>query len=44
MKHIGSLADAREVVRASFQPEIYEPGQTADWDEAFARLQKVMHR
>jgi rhamnulokinase len=43
MKHIGSLADAREVVRASFEPEVYEPGRTADWDEAFARLQKVMH-
>jgi len=42
MKHLGSLAEAREVVRASFEPEIYEPKRTADWDEAYSRLQKVM--
>ena len=42
MKHLGSLADAREVVRASFEPEIYEPKRSADWDEAYERLQKVM--
>jgi len=42
MKHLGSLADAREVVRASFEPEIYEPKPSAGWDEAYARLQKVM--
>lgn len=42
MKHLGSLAEAREVVRVSFEPEIYEPRQTADWDEAYSRLQKVM--
>ena len=43
MKHLGSLAEAREVVRASFEPEIYEPKQTAGWNEAYARLQKVMN-
>lgn len=42
MKHLGSLAEAREVVRVSFEPEIYEPKRTADWDEAYARLQKVI--
>ena len=42
MKHLGSLADAREVVRASFEPEIYEPKHTPDWDEAYSRLQKVI--
>ena len=42
MKHLGSLADAREIVRASFEPEIYEPNRKADWDEAYFRLQKVM--
>jgi rhamnulokinase len=42
LKHLGSLSDAREVVRASFESEIYEPKRTADWDEAYARLQKVM--
>ena len=42
MNHLGSLAEARDVVRASFKPEVYEPNSTADWDEAYARLQKVM--
>jgi len=42
MKHLGSLADAREVVRASFEPEIYEPNHVPDWDEAYSRLQKVI--
>ncbi len=42
LKHLGSLSDAREVVRASFEPELYEPKRTADWDEAYVRLQKVM--
>ncbi len=42
MKHLGSLTEAREVVRASFEPEIYEPNRKADWDEAYSRLQKVM--
>jgi rhamnulokinase len=43
MKHLISLVDAREVVRVSFEPEIYEPNRKADWDEAYARLQKVMN-
>ena len=42
MKHLGSLADAREVVRTSFEPEVYEPNHKSDWDEAYSRLQKVM--
>jgi rhamnulokinase len=42
MKHLGSLADAREVVRTSFELERYEPKRTADWDEAYSRLQKVI--
>ena len=42
MKHLGSLAEAREVVRVSFEPEIYEPNQNAEWDEAYSRLQTVM--
>ena len=41
MKHLGSLTEAREVVRHSFQPEIFEPKQTA-WEDAFMRLKKVM--
>jgi len=42
LKHLGSLAEAREVVRGSFTPEVYEPKQTAGWDDAYSRLQKVM--
>jgi len=39
MKHLGSLSDAREIVRASFEPEIYEPNHNEEWAEAYARLQ-----
>lgn len=42
MEHLGSLAEAREVVGVSFETEIYEPGKTANWDDAYSRLQKVM--
>jgi rhamnulokinase len=42
LKHLRSLADAREVVRSSFAPQIYEPKQTTDWDEAYSRFQKVI--
>jgi rhamnulokinase len=42
LKHLSSLADAREVVRASFKPDAYEPKQTADWDNAYTRLQNLM--
>jgi rhamnulokinase len=42
LQHLDSLAEARGIVRKSFMPETYEPNQTADWDEAYSRLQKVM--
>lgn len=42
LQHLASLSEAREVVRASFAPEVYEPKETADWDEAYSRFQKVM--
>jgi rhamnulokinase len=42
LKHLDSLAEARGIVRQSFRPEVYEPKQTADWAEAYSRLQKVM--
>lgn len=42
MKYLGSLAEAHEVVRTSFHPEIYEPKRTPDWNEAYSCLQKVM--
>ena len=40
--HLSSLADAREVVRASYKPEVYEPKRIEEWDEAYRRLQHVM--
>lgn len=42
LKHLNSLAEAREVVRASFEPEVYEPKRSEIWDDAYARLQKEM--
>ncbi len=38
---LGSLAEARAVVRTSFQPEAFEPAETAGWEFAYNRLQKV---
>lgn len=42
MKHLNSLAEAREVVRVSFEPEIFEPKLNTGWDEAYACLKEVM--
>jgi len=39
--HLNSLADLRSVVRASYAPETYQPGNRDRWDEAYAILQKV---
>jgi rhamnulokinase len=36
--HLSSLADARAVVRASFEVEEYHPAQTSGWDEAYGKL------
>jgi rhamnulokinase len=36
--HLGSLADARAVVRASFEVEEYHPAHSSDWDEAYDKL------
>jgi rhamnulokinase len=35
---LGSLADAREVVRRSFVPDVYEPAASAAWREARERF------
>lgn len=43
INHLGSLAEAREVVRASFELEVYEPNQTTNWGEAYAHLREVMN-
>ena len=35
--HLGSLAEARAVVRRSFEVNVYEAGDAAPWDEAYQR-------
>ncbi len=38
---LGSLAEAREVVRASFELEVYEPRDLAPWQEARERVARL---
>ena len=41
-REINTLAEARELVRASFEPKIYMPGKDrAAWDEAYARFTAI---
>jgi rhamnulokinase len=40
---IGSIAQAREIVRNSFAMERYAPQNAAVWDEAFERYTKLTH-
>jgi sugar (pentulose or hexulose) kinase len=45
LKDLGSLADARTVVRASFEVEEYHPVHSGgDWDEAYSKLLSLMER
>ena len=39
---VGSIAEAREVVRHSFEVDEYEPRNTVAWDEAYERFGKVV--
>ncbi len=39
---IASLAEAREVVRASFAPTTYEPAPSAEWQEARGRFAQLL--
>jgi rhamnulokinase len=41
---VGSIAEAREVVRRSCTVDTYEPKHTADWDAAYARFQAIVGR
>lgn len=38
---VGSIADARDVIRHSFPVEEYEPQNTAAWDDAYGRFLKI---
>jgi rhamnulokinase len=40
--HLGSLAEAREVVRNSFDVEEYYPGNREGWDEAYEKLLRLL--
>jgi rhamnulokinase len=39
---VGSIAEARDVIRHSFALEEYEPHNTAAWDEAFGRFERIV--
>jgi rhamnulokinase len=39
---LASLEEAREVVRVSFAPALYEPADRGRWDEAYRRLQGIV--
>jgi rhamnulokinase len=39
---VGSIAEARDVIRHSFAVEEYEPHNTAAWDEAFGRFERIV--
>jgi len=39
---IGSLAKARDIIRASFEVQEYRPRQPAAWDEAYERFEKLV--
>lgn len=41
---LNSLAEARQVVRQSFDLVTYEPGSASGWDEAYARLLTLMEQ
>jgi rhamnulokinase len=39
--HLSGLAEARALVRRSFEVTTYEPGGTAAWDEAYTRYMRL---
>jgi rhamnulokinase len=39
---LASLEEAREVVRASFEPTLYEPARQAEWGQAYARFEEIV--
>jgi sugar (pentulose or hexulose) kinase len=42
--HLGRLSEARERVRNSFDVEEYHPGSHDGWDEAYAKLLKLIEQ
>ena len=41
---VGSIAEARQVIRHSFEVTEYVPSNTAPWDEAYGRFCKLVNR
>ena len=39
--HLGSLSEARAIVRGSFEVVTFEPGRQDAWDEAYGRLKEL---
>ncbi len=39
--YVASLQEGRDLVRRSVEPAVYEPQDTARWDEAYARFQSL---
>jgi rhamnulokinase len=39
---IRSLSEGRSLIRRSFETKIFEPGNTAAWDNAYARFQNIL--
>jgi rhamnulokinase len=42
--HIESLEYGRNLVRKSFPPSVYLPGESREWDRAYIRLQELISR
>jgi rhamnulokinase len=40
--HLGSLEEARQVIRRTFPPEIYSPSRRDGWDEMYHRLLNLL--
>lgn len=36
--HISSLPEGREIIRSSFTPQVYAPGEASRWDAAYAHF------
>jgi rhamnulokinase len=39
---LASVEEARDVVRASFEPEVYEPAGDPAWEDAYARFAEIV--
>ena len=40
--YINSLEEAREIVRNSFEPLVFQPRDRSGWDEAYIKLKELL--